>query len=57
MWPFLYLLLVILRVAATILCSRRASVLNRNIIAWGLFGFAFPLVAVAIIYSLKPKNN
>ena len=43
-----------LRIVGAIVCSNKASSLNRNSGSWGVFGFIFPIIAMIWIQFMKP---
>jgi hypothetical protein len=43
-----------LRIIGAIVCSSKASSLNRNAGGWGVFGFALPILAMIWIQFMKP---
>jgi hypothetical protein len=48
------ILLILIRVIGTIVCSNRAKELNRSSSGWGTFGLVLPVIAMIWIYCLKP---
>lgn len=49
------ILAIIIPVTGCIVCAMRASNLNRSALGWGIFGFFLPIVALIVIFCLKPK--
>jgi hypothetical protein len=43
-----------LRIVGAIVCSSKASSLNRNAGGWGVFGFVLPILAMIWIQFMKP---
>jgi hypothetical protein len=43
-----------LRIVGAIVCSSKASSLNRNAGSWGVFGFIAPIIAMIWIQFMKP---
>lgn len=43
-----------LRILGAIVCSNKASSLNRNAGSWGVWGFIFPIIAMIWIQFMKP---
>ena len=45
---------ITLRIVGAIVCSNKATKLNRNSGSWGVAGFFFPIIAMIWIHCLKP---
>jgi hypothetical protein len=45
------------RILSAIICVRKARMLNRSQVLWGVFAFVLPLIAVVIIYLMKSKQT
>ena len=43
-----------LRIVGAIVCSSKASSLNRSSGTWGVLGFCFPIIAMIWIQFMKP---
>jgi hypothetical protein len=54
MW---YLIHFVVRIVGVFVCSKKAKELNRNSNGWGLFGFISPILAICIIYAIKPLDK
>jgi hypothetical protein len=48
---------IALRIVGAVVCSRKATQLNRDSGSWGFFGFFFPIVAMIWIQFKKPVIN
>lgn len=46
-----------LRITGAVVCSRKATQLNRDSGSWGIFGFFMPIVAMIWIQFKKPIIN
>lgn len=53
--PVLLILQLILRLVGIIVCSNKATQLNRSAGGWGFFGFIAPIIAMIWIHCLKPN--
>ncbi len=51
-----FILLAILRIGSIVYCYNRAGKLNRSETAWGIFAFAFPIIALISIHLVKPRR-
>ncbi|MBC5841953.1 hypothetical protein H8R23_11090 [Flavobacterium sp. F-380] len=49
-----YLVLIVLKIIGTYVCSSTAKELNRSAVGWGVFGFISPIIAMIWINCLKP---
>jgi len=52
---FLIIIQIVLKIVGAIVCTNKAGELNRSGLGWGIFGFSMPILAMIIVYSLKPK--
>ena len=50
------ILAIVLRIVGSSVCSSKAGELNRSKGGWGIFGFAFPVIAMIWIQFVKPIN-
>lgn len=50
-------LILLLKILAARYCSRKAAVLNRNAVGWGIFGFFSPLIAYFLINAMSSKGS
>lgn len=44
---------LILRIVGAVVCSNKATKLNRNSTGWGFFGFFFPIIAMIWVHCIK----
>jgi hypothetical protein len=52
--PGILIVQFVLRIVGAMVCSSKASKLNRNAGTWGVFGFAMPIIAMIWIQFMKP---
>ena len=52
-----YLVLIILKIIGTYVCSSTAKELNRNSLCWGIFGFLSPIIAMIWVNCLSPIDK
>ncbi|EIJ38118.1 hypothetical protein JoomaDRAFT_1098 [Galbibacter orientalis DSM 19592] len=43
-----------LRIVGAVVCSQKATELNRSSGGWGFFGFVMPIIAMIWIHFMKP---
>lgn len=48
---------LVLRIVGVVVCSNKATELNRNSGGWGFFGFVSPIIAIIWINCLKPITD
>lgn len=49
-----FIMVLIFRIIAVVVCVNKAKELNRSTGGWGFFGFVMPLLAIIWIQFMKP---
>ena len=52
--PAILIVQIGLRILGAVVCSNKATSLNRNAAGWGVFGFIMPIVAMIWVQFMKP---
>jgi hypothetical protein len=53
----LYSIILLIRIASTILCNKIAKISKRSQVWWSIFGFVSPVLSLTIIAFIKPKDK
>jgi hypothetical protein len=54
---FIMIVGLVLRIIGLVVCSKKATELNRSKIGWGIFGLFMPIIAMIWIQFMKPYNG